>query len=341
MADSFITKIADGLENPAKAVNEAADILKSGQICAVPTETVYGLAANAYDDCVVEKIFKAKGRPQDNPLICHISRLSMLDEIAKDIPDYAYKLAETFWSGPLSMVFKKTEKISERVSGGLNTVAVRMPENALTKDIISECGFPLAAPSANISGRPSPTSARDVYSDLNGKIPLIVDGGECGVGVESTVVDVTGSIPVLLRPGAITAAMIEEVAGKVKIHRGLKDFKETPPSPGMKYKHYAPNARVFTYIGEKNAVAKTIMARYYLYKDKAAVICGIKNRDLFKGVRIIDLGEDRKSAQRRLFAALRQTDALNLEAAFFYYEDYMGEAVYNRITKASEKVIVL
>lgn len=341
MAYAFVTRITDGVKNSVETVNEAAEVLKRGDVCAVPTETVYGLAANAYDSSAVFKIFEAKGRPPDNPLICHISCLSMLDEIAKDIPDYAYKLAEAFWSGPLSMVFKKTDKIPERVSGGLNTVAVRMPANDLTKDIISKCGFPLAAPSANISGRPSPTCAEDVYFDLNGKIPLIVDGGRCGVGVESTVIDVTGDAPVILRPGGITADMIESIAGGVRIHKGLKDAKEAPPSPGMKYRHYAPDTRIITYLGEKNDVAKTIMSRYYLYKDKAAVICGIKSRDLFKGARIIDLGKDRISAQRRLFAALRETENMNLKAAFFYYEDYMGEAVYNRITKASEEVIVL
>lgn len=339
MADSFLTKIINGAKNADAAVHEAAEILKSGEVCALPTETVYGLAANAYDEKAVSKIFEAKGRPQDNPLICHISSLSMLEEIAADIPGYAYKLAEKFWSGPLSMVLKKADKIPERVSGGLDTVAVRMPDNDLIKAVISECGFPLAAPSANVSGRPSPTCADDVYLDLKGKIPLIIDGGECKVGVESTVLDVTGSVPVILRPGEITADMIKSMVGDVKIHRGLKDIKEAPPSPGMKYRHYAPNAHIFAYEGEKNAVAKTIMSRYYLYKDSAAVICGSRSRGLFKGARIIDLGEDKQSAQRRLFAALRQTDKLNLKAAFLYYEDYMGEAVLNRVTKASAEII--
>lgn len=341
MADSFLTKIINGAKNADAAVHEAAEILKSGEVCALPTETVYGLAANAYDEKAVSKIFEAKGRPQDNPLICHISNLSMLEEIAADIPSCAYKLAEKFWSGPLSMVFKKTDKIPERVSGGLDTVAVRMPDNSLIKSVISECGFPLAAPSANVSGRPSPTCAEDVYFDLNGKIPLIIDGGECKVGVESTVIDVTGSVPVILRPGEITADMIANITGSVKIHEGLKDVKETPPSPGMKYRHYSPNTRIITYAGEKNAVAKTIMSRYYLYKDKAAVICGSEIRDLFKGVRVIDLGESKKSAQQKLFAALRLTDRLSLKEAFFCYEDYMGEAVLNRITKASAEIIVV
>ena len=185
-----------------KSADKAAQILKNGGIVAIPTETVYGLAANALDENAVRSIFVAKGRPQDNPLIVHISNIEMMKPLVTDIPELAKRLAERFWAGPLTMIFDKTEAVPEATSGGLSTVAVRMPANEAAREIIEKCGFPLAAPSANTSGKPSPTTAQHVFEDMNGKIPLIIDGGECSVGVESTVICFRNGKIHILRPGA-------------------------------------------------------------------------------------------------------------------------------------------
>lgn len=203
-----------------ESVLEAAELLKRGELAAIPTETVYGLAANALDADAVRKIFIAKGRPQDNPLIVHIANMKMLPPLVKEIPSMAVRLAERFWGGPLTMIFPKSEKIPSVTSGGLDTVAVRMPSNEEAREIIKKCGFPLAAPSANLSGKPSPTAARHVYEDMNGRIPLIIDGGECAVGVESTVICFRNGKIHILRPGGITGEMLSEF-GDVEVDKAV------------------------------------------------------------------------------------------------------------------------
>ena len=216
-------------------IGEAGRLLAAGQVVAIPTETVYGLAANALDEDAVSRIFEAKGRPQDNPLIVHISALEQLEDLAVDIPEGVYRMAEHFWPGPLTMIVKKAAVIPDRTSGGLDTVGIRMPAHPVARAIIDAAGVPLAAPSANTSGRPSPTTARDVLDDMNGKIPAIVDGGACAVGVESTVVDMTGPAPQVLRPGAITEEMIAEAMGTACTDRatleGLSDDALCAQSP--------------------------------------------------------------------------------------------------------------
>ena len=233
-------------------IEEAGGLLAAGQVVAIPTETVYGLAANALDGDAVLRIFEAKGRPQDNPLIVHISALEQLEDLAEELSPAVYQMAEHFWPGPLTMVVKKKAVIPDRTSAGLDTVGIRMPSHPVARAIIDASGVPLAAPSANTSGKPSPTTARDVLDDMNGKIPAIVDGGACSVGVESTVVDMTGDWPQILRPGAITEEMIAEAMGTASTDRatleGLSGDAKVR-SPGMKYRHYAPKAPVILYEG--------------------------------------------------------------------------------------------
>ena len=229
------------------SVEKAAEILKNGGIVAIPTETVYGLAANALDETAVKSIFAAKGRPQDNPLIVHISSFDMIKPLTTEIPELAKRLAERFWAGPLTVIFNKTDIVPNATSGGLSTVAVRMPANDAARAVIEKCGFPLAAPSANLSGKPSPTTAQHVFEDMNGKIPLIIDGGECAVGVESTVICFVNDRIHILRPGGITAEMLSEYA-EVEIDRAVEAAPKADDrviSPGMKYKHYSPKAEVF------------------------------------------------------------------------------------------------
>ena len=233
-------------------IAEAGGLLAAGQVVAIPTETVYGLAANALAGDAVLRIFEAKGRPQDNPLIVHISALEQLEDLAEDLSPAVYQMAEHFWPGPLTMVVKKKAVIPDRTSAGLDTVGIRMPSHPVARAIIDAAGVPLAAPSANTSGKPSPTTARDVLDDMNGKIPAIVDGGACSVGVESTVVDMTGDWPQILRPGAITEEMIAEAMGAASTDRATLDGLSGDAkvrSPGMKYRHYAPKAPVILYEG--------------------------------------------------------------------------------------------
>ena len=220
----------------------AAKIIKSGGLVAFPTETVYGLGANGLDEKACAGIYEAKGRPSDNPLILHISDRSMLDMVAEEIPEMAEKLLAAFCPGPITLIMKRAKNVPLRITGGLDTVGVRMPDNAVARGFIKRAGVPIAAPSANISGRPSPTTAEGVFKDMDGRIPLILDGGPCRFGVESTIVDCTGPVAVVLRPGAITLEMIKEVLGSVKLDPALVGANTVPKAPGMKYRHYAPKA---------------------------------------------------------------------------------------------------
>ena len=233
-------------ENPAdEELFEAARILKEGGLVAFPTETVYGLGGNALDGDAARRIYEAKGRPSDNPLIAHISSMEELAPLVSRIPEAGQILAEKFWPGPLTMIFPKSDQVPLSTTGGLDTVAVRMPDDPVAQKLIRLAGVPVAAPSANTSGRPSPTTADHVWQDLNGKIEMIVDGGPVGIGVESTIVDVTGPVPVILRPGFITQEMLDELFGHVEMDPAITGpMKEGihPKAPGMKYRHYAPRA---------------------------------------------------------------------------------------------------
>ncbi len=243
--DTKRVEIKDRMHPKEEELLEAARILREGGLVAFPTETVYGLGGNALDESAARKIYGAKGRPSDNPLIVHISCIDELPPLVKEIPTAGRILAETYWPGPLTLVFPKSDLVPESTTGGLDTVAVRMPDDPIASQLIHLSRVPVAAPSANTSGRPSPTTADHVWQDMNGKIEMVVDGGQVGIGVESTIVDVSGPVPVILRPGAVTQEMLDELLGKVLIDPAILGPMEKgvrPKAPGMKYKHYAPKA---------------------------------------------------------------------------------------------------
>lgn len=333
--------ITQKLNADRQGINTAAEILKNGGVVAIPTETVYGLAANAYDEKAIKAVFKAKGRPQDNPLIVHISDMEMLNEVAEDIPKTAFLCAEKFWPGPLTMVLKRSDKISDCVSAGLSTVAVRMPSEQTAHKIIEKSRLPLAAPSANVSGKPSPTTYTHVINDLDGKIDAVVMGAECTVGVESTVITLAGEHPVLLRPGAVTMEQLKEILPDITVDNAV--LSELAPgqkaaSPGMKYKHYAPQTETFLVEGEN-------FADFVNEKQNALAVCFAEESEQIKIPKIV-YGE-RKNPEtfaNKLFGVLREVDKTGVKTVFVHAPEKsgVGLAVYNRLIRAAAfKVIKL
>ena len=327
-----------------EGVKKAAEIIKRGGLVAFPTETVYGLGANALDENAVPKIYEAKGRPSDNPLILHISKLDEIEDIVKEIPKSALILAEEFWPGPLTMVFKKSERIPYRTTGGLESVAIRMPSNKIARELIKAAGVPIAAPSANSSGRPSPTKAAHVIYDLDGKIDMVIDGGEVDIGIESTIVDVTGEVPVILRPGFITEKMLSEAIGRVEIDEVVKSLSPDkdlkPKAPGMKYRHYAPKGKMTIYKGSHSKVVERINEEISkLEGKKTGVLATDETKSYYKADIIISLGsrEDGESIAHNLFDALRKFDDDDVE--FIYSEGFdenkLGFAIMNRLHKSA------
>jgi L-threonylcarbamoyladenylate synthase len=318
---------------------DAAKILQQDEVVAFPTETVYGLGANATSDTAVEKIFKAKGRPSDNPLIVHISNKEQLEGLVEEIPVDASKLIDAYWPGPLTIIFKNKENVfSERVTAGLDTVGIRMPDHPVALSIIEASGLPIAAPSANRSGKPSPTTAQHVIDDLEGRIAGVVDGGETGVGVESTVVDCTGEIPVILRPGGITKEQLEEVVGKVEVDPSLKEGKGAPKSPGMKYTHYAPDAPVYLVDGTKEDVQRLVDEK----KEeglKVGVLTTEERMDWYQADLILSAGrrDDLKTVAQQLYDTLRAFNRSNVDIIFaeMFPEEGVGLAIMNRLQKAA------
>lgn len=316
----------------------AGKIIKNGGLVAFPTETVYGLGANALDGDAVRKIFAAKGRPSDNPLIVHISRIEQWKSLVTQIPENALKLAEAFWPGPLTVILKKTSLVPKETSGNLDTVAVRMPSDETARRLIDSAGVPIAAPSANTSGKPSPTSARHVFDDMNGKIDAIIDGANCSVGVESTVITLATDIPTLLRPGGITPEMLESVLGEIKIddavYSKLKDGAKAS-SPGMKYKHYSPKAKVTLVKGDFEKFKEYVNSQ----KDENTVALVFDGEENKVSVPSIPYGAcDNSSAQaKNIFSALRQVDKMGATKAYVRYpnRDGVGLAVYNRLIRAA------
>ncbi len=288
--------------NAKDGLDEAVSLIKNGELVVFPTETVYGLGADAYNAAAVKKIFEAKGRPQDNPLIVHISDVVEAEDVATEIPDVFYALAKAFMPGALTVVLKKSDRIPDIVTAGGNTVAVRMPDNEVARELISR-SRPLAAPSANRSKHVSPTTAQHVYDDLAGRVPLILDGGECGVGIESTVLDLTSDVPVILRPGAVTAEMLAPYLG---IAPGSGKVIGVAKSPGMKYTHYAPAAEAYAAESAESAAkfydecTKRGARPVLLFRDCAAEALGDRDR--------ISLGSDTDGYMRRVYAALREAE---------------------------------
>ncbi len=334
MNTELLPAYESGQKLNTNAIKKAAALLKAGEVVAVPTETVYGLAANAYDETAVRKIFTAKGRPQDNPLIVHIASVSELQNLVKEVPEAAKKLANAFWPGPLTVILPKSDKIPDAVSAGLPTVAVRCPAHPVARAVIEAAGVPLAAPSANRSGSPSPTNAKTVFDDMDGRIPLILDGGSSEVGVESTVITLAASVPRVLRPGGVTVEQLREVLGEVLVDDAvlhqLKDG-EIASSPGMKYKHYAPRAEITIVRGTLENF------RAFVAGKDAFVLCFAGEEQYFD--RAVTYGEaDNDAAQaNRLFDALRELDARGAKTVYARCPALsgVGLAVYNRLIRAA------
>ncbi|MDO5436354.1 MAG: L-threonylcarbamoyladenylate synthase [Clostridia bacterium] len=329
----------------ASSLALAARLLADGQLVAFPTETVYGLGANAFDEKAVLSVFEAKGRPADNPLIVHIWSRSQLDDIC-DVPEAAYPLMDAFWPGPLTILFPKKPAVPSVVTAGLDTVAVRMPSHPVASAMLRECGLPVAAPSANSSGRPSPTTARYVLQDMDGKIPLILDGGDCDVGVESTVLDICHGQPTVLRPGGVTKEMLERVLGCEVLLAGsiLRPLRadEKALSPGMRYRHYAPKGTVTLVEG---AEADVLAAMRFLCETgradgkKTCVMCFTEHADVLRDCDPHDIGRSGSDTEtaHRLFSTLRRLDDEDMD--LIYSEvvppEGVGLAVMNRLGRAA------
>lgn len=322
----------------------AADIIKKGGLVAIPTETVYGLGANGLDEQAVIKIFEAKGRPQDNPLILHVAEPTEMEKFCHDIPKSAYLLAEKFWPGPLTMVLPARDIVPRRTTAGLDTVAVRCPDNDTTRQIIRLSGVPIAAPSANISGKPSTTTAQHVFHDHNGKIDAIVDGGPCRVGVESTIVDLTDERPRLLRPGGITPEQLMEVLGDLVIDKAVTaqiDKDAVVKAPGMKYRHYAPQEPVVIVAGSREKAAQYIH-RHFVPGDR--VLCFQEELPLYQDCNPLAYGKESQveTLSAGLFAALRELDDASIHQVYARCPVGGGVAyaVQNRLKKAAAFHIV-
>lgn len=327
-------------------LDEAAEVLRKGGLVAFPTETVYGLGANAMDKEASKKIYAAKGRPSDNPLIVHIAHKEDMEILAEEVPEMAYRLAEVFWPGPLTIILKKKECVPKETTGGLNTVALRLPANPIARELISHSGVYVAAPSANISGKPSPTKAEHVIKDLTGKIDIILDGGTATLGLESTIVDLSEEKPMILRPGCITKEMLENVIGSIEYDPAIlnanpnQDIK--PKAPGMKYRHYAPEGSLTIYSGQIHAVIDAInkaAKEKYEKGFKVGIISTEETKDLYPYgiVKTIGSRKDEASIAAGLYAILREFDELHTEYIYTesFAENRFGQAIMNRLLKAA------
>lgn len=333
------TLIIDKIDE--KSLSAAGEIIRNGGIVAFPTETVYGLGANAYDEAAVKKIYSAKGRPSDNPLIVHLCSVEDVPKVAREIPENAKKLIEKFAPGPFTLILKKQPNIPDTVTAGLDTVGVRMPKSSMARAFIKAAGVPIAAPSANISGKPSPTKAEHVIADLNGKADAIICGENSDVGVESTIIDVTGEIPVILRPGGITKEDIISVCGQVQISENVLaevSEGETPKCPGMKYKHYSPDAEITVVEGPEEITAYRIKELVQADK-KAGIKVGVlaKSKDEFDADLYLFEGKNNSDFANVLFDALREFDKCAIKKAYVQMcmKDEMELAVKNRLYKSA------
>lgn len=338
-----VDKYVDNLENNPQVV-DAATLLQVNEVVAFPTETVYGLGGNAKSDKAVEKIFAAKGRPSDNPLIIHIADKKQLNEFVTEIPEKADILMERFWPGPLTIIFKKKNGVlSEKATAGLDSVGVRMPDHPVALALLEKCQLPIAAPSANSSGKPSPTNAQHVIEDLNGKIAGVLDGGSTGVGVESTVLDCTEDVPVILRPGGVTKEQLEAVVGEVHLDAALSDEVSKPKAPGMKYQHYAPNAPLYLVNGSTSFLQKLVEEKQKEglrvgvlateesvenYQSDVAIACG-KRREL-------------ETVATVLYETLRNFNKEKVDIIFseMFPNTGVGHAIMNRLLKAAGNKII-
>lgn len=340
------TKVFVARDNYIKdeELKEASAVIRSGGLVAFPTETVYGLGGDATNPEASRKIYAAKGRPSDNPLIVHIADFSQLRSIVAEVPQEAEKLAEAFWPGPLTMILRKNEVIPYETTGGLDTVAIRMPSHPVARAFLQDSGCMIAAPSANTSGRPSPTTAQHVWGDLHGKIEILLDGGPVGIGIESTIVDLSEERPMILRPGFITQEMLSAVLGDVGMDPGLasENSKQPPKAPGMRYRHYAPKADLTLVEGTMEEVISKINAltrEAQAMGKSVGVLATEENKDRYVADHVIVIGQRQDEAEiaRHLFDVLRQFDDLQVD--LIYSESFVaagvGQAIMNRLLKAA------
>ena len=331
------------------ALEKAGSILRDGGLVAFPTETVYGLGGDALNPESSKKIYAAKGRPSDNPLIVHVADMESVSYIVKEIPEAARRLSDAFWPGPLTMIMNKSDKVPYETTGGLDTVAIRMPNNKIALELIRQSGGYIAAPSANTSGRPSPTIARYCVEDLSGKIEMIIDGGQVGIGLESTIVDLTSGTPMILRPGYITKEMLSEVLGTVDIDRTIIDgnSKERPKAPGMKYRHYAPKGELTIVEGAQDDVVAYINEKARAARADGKRV-GVIGTDATKSLYVADVvksvgnRENEATIAHELFKVLREFDDENMDVMFSesFDDSGIGQAIMNRLLKAAGHNVV-
>ncbi len=345
--ETVVVRMRDGIDEAG--IRRAGEILRRGGLVAFPTETVYGLGADALDEKASAKIYQAKGRPSDNPLIVHIADWDAIGKIAVDIPAEAKLLADAFWPGPLTMILKKSDAVPLATTGGLDTVAVRLPGHEVARALIRAGGGYVAAPSANTSGRPSPTTAEHVAQDMDGVIDMIIDGGDVEIGLESTIIDLTDGTPTILRPGYISREMLGRVLGEVEVDRALtsEDVNLRPKAPGMKYRHYAPKAQLFIVQGPQRQVRERInaMTEANAAKGQRTGVIGTDESQAFYAnavVKSIGSRQDEGSIARHLYGILREFDESDVSVIYSEAFDtpQMGQAIMNRLIKAAGHQII-
>lgn len=328
-------------------IQKAGRIIRTGGLVAFPTETVYGLGGDALNPGSAQKIYAAKGRPSDNPLIVHIADMEDLAKIVKEIPQTARMLADKYWPGPLTMIFEKADCVPSKTTGGLNTVAVRMPSGQIARALITAAGGYIAAPSANRSGRPSPTAARHVIEDMDGRAEMIIDGGDAQIGLESTILDLTGARPVILRPGYVTEEMVKETIGSIETQQSVPGDGAAPKAPGMKYRHYAPRGELTIVEGAAGQVISFINGQLELSgqrQERTGVIATDETKDRYRADSIKSVGkrEDEAQIARRMFRILREFDEEGVQV--IYAEGFentgLGCAIMNRLLKAAGHRII-
>ena len=319
-----------------EALIEAADLLTSGETVAFPTETVYGLGADATNETAIMKIFQAKGRPQDNPLIAHVATKEQLLKLVDGLPAYAEKLVDQFSPGPLTFVLPENGTCAANVTAGLSTIAVRIPDHPVAQQLLKQCNIPIAAPSANISGKPSPTTAGHVWTDLQGKISGLIDGGPTGVGVESTVIDCTQDIPTILRPGGITREQLEAVVGRVGVDPALTNKTDRPKAPGMKYKHYSPEMPMWLVAGSARKIQE-VVDKERSKGQRIGVLASLETAEKINADEVMSLGKEMDEITANLYTGLRtyKSNDIDMIICEAFPETGIGEAVMNRLKKAA------
>ena len=348
--DTIVAKITNDSLTDKKIYEQAGKILREGGLVAFPTETVYGLGADALDEKASAKIYAAKGRPSDNPLIVHIADIEALYKLSCEVPDKALKLADKFWPGPLTMILKKSDIVPDSITGGLGTVAIRMPSHKVAAELIRTSGVYIAAPSANTSGKPSPTRASHVIKDLSGKIDMIIEDDTVDIGVESTIIDLSEEVPTILRPGYITKEMFEEVIGGVRIDPAITEGVKSgvvPKAPGMKYRHYAPKADLAIVEGPEEAVVKKInelAAEAKAHGEQVGIIATDETKDRYPEGLVVSIGsrKEEETIAHHLYEVLRDFDQSAVRSIYSeaFYTPRMGQAIMNRLLKAAGHKII-